>query len=136
MKDNELISIFLLSSVQPIDNDNRINVPIPAIKINTENEIVKTIEIKWFLNNAGTFEEVDIDLLKDRLSNLHLEITDFRDNDNRRDETINNLGVESSTISTAQEWSTDINSLNNYAESFVIGYNMDCVYYTCKIRAN
>jgi len=136
MKDNELISTFLLSSVQPIDNDNRINVPIPAIKINTENELVKTIEIKWFLNNAGTFEEVDIELLKDRLSNLHLEVTDFRDNDNRRDETINNLGVASSIISLSQEWSTNINSQSNYVESFVIGYNMDCVYYTCKIRAN
>jgi len=127
---SELAS-YSLNSILPLSN-NKISVPVPAIKINSDaTGLITDIDVKWQYYRGGELVTItDVEPLKDRISNMHIEY--IQDNDTKGE---NNFNYNDTTLipDTEATWSINGENDNKKLNLMVIGYTIDCVFYQVKM---
>ena len=127
---SELAS-YSLNSILPLEDD-KISVPVPAIKINSDaTGVITDIEVKWQYYRGGELVTItDVEPLKDRISNTNIEY--IQDENMGEDHTFNY--DDTSIVPDNQNvWSINGENGNKKVNTLVIGYTIDCVFYQVKM---
>jgi len=125
------LASYSLNSILPLEN-NKISVPVPAIKINSDaTGVITDVEVKWQYYRVGELITItDVEPLKDRISNINIEY--IQDENSKEDQSFN-YNDTSFTPKTEDIWSINGDSGNKKLNTFVIGYTIDCVFYQVKL---
>lgn len=122
---------YILNSIAPIQ-DQKISVPVPAVKINSDNDgVITTIDLEWQYYRKGELVTIeDRSLLKNKLSNLNIEYIQGEDTSEDHTFKYDDTAI---TPTNQKKWSINGNNNNPKLNLLVIGYTIDCVFYQVKM---
>ncbi len=120
-----------LNSILPLSGD-KISVPVPAIKINSDaTGLITDIDVLWQYYRGGELVTIaDVEPLKDRISNMHIE---YIQDENMSDDHGFNYNDSKISPDTQNAWSVNGENDNKKLNLLVIGYTIDCVFYQVKM---
>lgn len=118
--------------IHPI-KDGQISNPLPLIKINSQDNQIASLQVKWVVrNSSGVFEEIDPQILEKVFPGFYLEIADH----SSEEEFVEDRAVEiaTSTIDLNNSWSTTNDGVSHFAEYIGITYIIDGVFHRFVLR--
>lgn len=120
-----------LNAILPLAND-KISVPVPAIKINSDaTGLITDIDVKWQYYRGGELVTItDVEPLKDRISNMNIE---YIQDENTGEDHVFNYNDAKIIPDTQNAWSVNGENDNKKLNLLVIGYTIDCVFYQVKM---
>lgn len=125
------VASYSLNSILPLENE-KISVPVPSIKINSDaSGVITDIELNWQYYRGGELVTIaDVEPLKERISNTNIEY--IQDEYTGEDHTFN-YNDTSIVPDNQNVWSTNGANDNKKLNLLVIGYTIDCVFYQVKM---
>jgi hypothetical protein len=132
------IGEYKLDFVKPIvgeAEEEKINVPIPVIKneVPGAGKIINT-SLKWQILENGEYVDFDINLLKDNITDLHIEFVQKSSSTGRGYKSmIKELKEQlSGDFKMNEQWwyAHDSETEKNKLDLVVVGFRLDCIFYT------
>lgn len=118
---------FDYGCVLPLKN-NEIVIPIPLLKINSQNNVISTMEVKWVLRDpSGIYTPIDNQILKTIVPSFMLEIADHSGEDPIKEE--KTISLETSSITLDQSWNTQTATTGQEAQYIGLTYIIDGVFH-------